>query len=629
MHSTLRLFRALSVESKKTRKMDSKVCEMTIQKGFIYSPEVFGNYTNEFLINAIPIVEEQVGLSTEKLNSTFHKSWNKIKTANIEQLYIEQLVHYFTTYGFERLGIYNEESVYIPNEVLEIPDIDINGIKLVVIKAYTKKELKEKILNLTSGIALSEDTLKDINDVIKIVGGLSESEIFAMKNREMRIRLYDSLDYMPQDPIEFLRYAIFKTTDSSLIIKNRVTKLAIENSSVNSYDLFVKYNKIHGFENLASIFNRYKPIFMSFKVNHKIPVAVNRISKLSKTYHKPLPEDFLNSITGKLKHGEKIDQKILKRELKKVNTFRKVSLAYALNYRLNDPKSIIYKIRNGKGYATDFKFDGNVKPVLATVLESIENDLAKKVKDKTIYIPDIIKYALPATEKQFTGMFPSGTYVTIPSDMIMGVHWQNQNHHRVDLDLSMISVDGGKYGWDGYYRDDEREILFSGDMTDAPGKGATELFYIKKQLSNSFIVFVNYFNFDESVPVPTRIFVASEKAKNFKKNYMVDPNNVVALTETKIKRKQKVLGLLIATKKGTRFYFSESDLGDKITTRNGDISDNARKYFVDYFSKTIELNKILEKAGAKIVNTIEDDVEIDINLSPEDLQKDTLIDLFW
>jgi len=88
----------------------------------------------------------------------------------MEQLVMEQLIHYFTTYGFKDMGIYSEESVYIPSEKLDIPELK-EDIKLTVIKGYTKEELKEKLMKmLSSGIALKEDTIKDVLDVATFVG---------------------------------------------------------------------------------------------------------------------------------------------------------------------------------------------------------------------------------------------------------------------------------------------------------------------------------------------------------------------------------------------------------------------------------------------------------------------------
>ncbi len=214
-------------------------------------------------------------------------------------------------------------------------------------------------------------------------------------------------------------------------------------------------------------------------------------------------------------------------------------MAYALHYRTQRPDSILYKIRNGKGYATSFNLNqGDYQTIKKIVVDSIIKDISKNVKGKKIFIPDYITYALPATEKQFTGYFPSGTCITIPKDMIFGINWENVGKQRIDLDLSLVNSDI-KVGWDAYYRTKNREIMFSGDMTSAPPPyGATELFYVKRQALNSYILFVNFYNFRKEVDVPLKIIIAHENPRNFGKNYMVNPNNVLAIAKTTINQKE-------------------------------------------------------------------------------------------
>ena len=116
------------------------------------------------------------------------------------------------------------------------------------------------------------------------------------------------------------------------------------------------------------------------------------------------------------------------------------------------------------------------------------------VNGKRIYIPNNIQYTLPATEKQFTDNLPSGSWVSVPKDIIFGIHWEDVNNNRIDLDLSLINCEHGKIGWDCSYRTDTGDVLFSGDMTDAPGdNGASELFYIQRQKAGSYILLVNYY----------------------------------------------------------------------------------------------------------------------------------------
>ena len=651
--STIQLFKALLIKTKR-RKTDKKLLEKTIKKGFIFSPEVVYNYSDYDKL--IELVEKTIGISAEKLNSAFHKSWAKVKDANLEQLVVEQLAHYLTTYGKENPEEYVEEKgeqwgvdnlggkiiglgdfksdkvgsnyIYIPKEKLEIPDLDIEGIRLVVIKGYTKEELKDMLLNLlSSGIALKEDTIKAVLDVAKNTD-IEEKDMEKIKNKEVKTALYDYFGIVPEHPLEFLRYVIYKATEETLLIKNRnlIEKIK-EKVDSKVVKLFKKYKKEYGLNRLAEIFYRFKPLFLAFKKNDELKPVINKIRKLAIKHHKPLPEDYLNTVTSKIKKGEKIDKKKLEEELSKVNIFRQIRLAYALKFRTKDVDSVLYKIRNGKSYATDFSFEekDKAKKVLTIVLNSITNEIKKNVKGKKIFIPGHITYSLPATEKQFTGFFPSGTYVTVDKDMIFGIHWENVKSTMIDLDLSLILPSGQKIGWDSSYRTDKKDILFSGDITSAPKpNGATELFYVKRQTKKACILFVNYYNYDKEVNVPFKIVVAKEKVSNLKENYMVNPNNLMAVSNTSIDKKQKILGLLVTTSDECRFYFTEASMGNAITARNTDAANQSRKYLFGFYENSIKLNDILIKAGAKIVNKPD---KADIDLSPESLEKDSILNI--
>ena len=119
-----------------------------------------------------------------QLNKTFHKSWDVIKNSSRYQLAVEQISHYLSTYGTNF-----ESEVYIPDEVLDLPDV-----KLVykVIKGFTKEELIEKCLNLLqSGVALKQDTIEDIficlHDELNCLFTGKEN----IKNKEAIIKLAD------------------------------------------------------------------------------------------------------------------------------------------------------------------------------------------------------------------------------------------------------------------------------------------------------------------------------------------------------------------------------------------------------------------------------------------------------
>src|SRR6266700_7413506 len=235
MESAIRLFKALPVESKQS-KIDEDVLKQTISRGFLFAPEVVYSYPDTARI--IELVDKAYGRSPEQLNQTFHKSWAKVRDASIEQLVIEQILHYFTTYGFEALCIYDKDAVYIPNEQLNVPELG-DSIRLVVIRGYTRRELKEKLLGLlVSGVALHEETINDVLDVASFVG-LSDEDIDRVRNKEVKAALYEALGRIPSDPTEFLRYVVYRATKKTLLIKNRASVAAIkERDNLDLVDAF-------------------------------------------------------------------------------------------------------------------------------------------------------------------------------------------------------------------------------------------------------------------------------------------------------------------------------------------------------------------------------------------------------
>jgi len=614
MLSTLNLFKALPVVNKDPGVIDLEITAMTIQHGFVLAPEIYSNYTKTEVLNLVKLINSVLGFSSKQANSSFHKSWEKVCNASIEQLFVEQLVHYFTSYGLGLTG----SSVYVPSEQLDLPISE--GFHLTVIRGYTKEELKQKAMFLAeSGMALAEVTLNDLLDVFKYVN-ITIHDIEQIQNKEMKIRLYEYFKVIPKDPVEFLRYIVFKSTGKTLLIKNFTSIAEIKNG--NSEDIarmFKRYNEEVGFKRLAEIFYRFKPLFLAFKSTAQLCKYINKIRKLAVEHHTPMKEDYLNNVTARIANNM-LDTNRLKKELSNCNVFRKIRLAYALKYRTIDAESILYKIRNGKGFASDFGFYNKNKAAgaLEIVLDSITQNL--NVQDLKIYLPNYVDYALPATEKQFTGVFPSGTCVTIPKDMVFGVHWYNVQG-QTDLDLSLIGL-GVKYGWDANYRNNERSILFSGDMTDAQN-GASELFYIKRQEDSAHLVVLNYYNFREERDIPFTIFVAHEEIKNMRENYIVNPNNIVISTKTEINTRQQILGIVVVDKNESKFYFSQTDIGNSITVVGSKYIENSRNYLFNYYTNSINLREVLTAAGAKFV----DKEFCDIDLSPENLEKDTIIKL--
>ena len=137
---------------------------------------------------------ELYGKDGQKWNQTFHKDFEIVRNAPIEDLIAQQIMHYITTYGFESLGIYREDLVYIPKEKLEIPELDVDNIELITIKPYTSEQLTEKLMGLlTSGIALSEQTVKD---VMVLSDFIDKNRFDEIVNREIKTTLSVSYTHL-------------------------------------------------------------------------------------------------------------------------------------------------------------------------------------------------------------------------------------------------------------------------------------------------------------------------------------------------------------------------------------------------------------------------------------------------
>jgi hypothetical protein len=619
MNMFIKLFNCIRIRDATLSRISFPVLRKTALYGFIFAPEVAGNYTDAQLLKFMTKIEKELGLTPDQLNKTFHKSWGKVITADIEQLFLEQLLHYITTYGYKAMGLFNSDSVYIPKEQLEIPNIT-EDIKLMVIKGYTDEQLKEKTLRfLNSGIALKEAT---IQDVLKIMESLEieDYDLETIKNREIKCILYDKLSMIPSDPIEFIRFLVYKSTKSALLIKSKEAFQKIRMNSKNCIEAIQSYEDI---TKLGEVFYRYRPIFIALRSARELRPIINKIHKLAPKYHKPMVPNYLDTITSQLKH-DSLNLKTLASKLKKANIFHKSRLLYALTFLATNCKAIVYKIRNGKAWASRSSLINSGKLYLAIELvrQSIITDVSKRVAGKKVFFDKNVVYSLPATEKQFSGDIPSSSYITLTDNIILAVYWENVDDQSTDLDLSLINQ--GKIGWDGDYRSEGRDVLHSGDLTDATN-GATEAVYLEYAPRNNYVVMLNNFSFHRTPLVPYKFFIAHTKVENIYDNYTVDPNTVQLKFSSLINKKQKMLGYLMSINGEVRFYFNESSIGNRISSSSdAKYMDWTREYLATATATTIPLREILIDAGAIPTDNKKDS---DIDLSIEGLEKDTILRL--
>lgn len=581
-----------------------------LDRGVLVEDSVAEAYPRATLLDMI----EKLIPSDAEMNKTFHKSWRKVRDASLEQLVVEQVIHYFTTYGFESMGFYNEDSVYVPNERLELEAK--GGVTFLVLKGITKDEVADRVQKiLESGIALSDSDLDDLVDVVQHAS--VHVDLDKCANREMRVRLWDMLGETPKDPVEYLRLQVYRVTESTMLIKS--PEVIKDISDRVRKNVFTAYEKAYGLEGLASIFYRFKPLFLAFK-NGKSANTVNRIRKLANKHHKPMPEDYLGATVKHLR-DETFDRKLFAAALSKANVFRKIKLLQALRFYANEAASgVIYSVRNGKAFVSQTTpVEGAGEPGVI-LLNSLGEDL-QYLKGKSVYVPAGL--VAPTSGKMFYGDLPVGSSFTTEDSLVVGVSWHDVKSYRVDLDLSALSL-VGKIGWDGGYRN--ADFLWSGDITAAPN-GATEALLVRKNVEDGIYLFnLNYYNgWGDAPEVPYKMFVTEESEfKRIDGNAAMSQDNMLFWADSSIdaKRSHKSIGVLKVNDGVKTFYAFESKIGRGASARNDGRSNNMISYYSVYLDSLVQMDKLLGSAGAKLVD---DPKDADIDLSLPSLTKDALI----
>lgn len=539
-------------------------------------------------------------LSGRDLNATFHKSWRVIRDSNRIELAIHQILHYLSTYG---TGFSAE--TYIPMEDLDLPG---GGLRFIVVRALTREQLIEKSLGiLRSGVALKEET---VDDLLALLHDLDYEFTGreGIKNKEAAIKLVEVYGMVPGTADEMLRYIIYRATGTALLIKSPEVIEALRESAYNPDPLMKKF----GLERLAECFNRHKPLFLALK--GKCPHTVNRIAKMSKWCHKPMVENPLNRVTSRLLTNADSTW------LDNATVFALFKALSACHARMNGQDHFLYRIRNGKSWATSGDRFTDVKTcyrnydrLVSYLRERIDGD------GDRVYIPEDVEYALPTSEKLFVGNIPTGTRFKGDA-LAVGIYWENAWGAN-DIDLSGLIVSGGKVGWNASYNRGSGLLMYSGDITDAPN-GAVEYLRVSGNYQETTLIMSNIYSGNSDCGY--KIVIGRGPAVD--EQYMMDPSQVFAEVRCQSVQKQTVLGLLtpIGNSKSA-FTVLNFGAGSAQVSISGQYSQNATEALIQQWSSPLTLAEVLELTGYEITRHKEN---ADIDLSLEALDRSTFTELF-
>lgn len=570
-------------------------------------------------------------LNSTQLNSSFYTSWEKIKNLpEIERL-IDQILHYATTYGTG----FQSDFIYKPNEKIE--GLSEEHLKFIYIRGVSRPELVEMCFTLLeSGIALTQETVEDLVSILRdCKHKFTVSDTERIKNREALMLICEELNLIPALPAEALRFIIYKITGETLLIKSDALIQKISDGETEKKRLALQLFNEYPREKFATIFNRYKPLFLALKKQKVEPVKVklftnkkpvvsslvtetshrvNQISKLSKKLHVPLEPNLLNS----LRHATLDDLKKGKDKLLKTPFFQ---IARALNYlRQNQVDSYkIYQIRNGKTFTKESLVQNSalVREGFAEKEAYLISILKERydLSGQTFHIPEEVTYALPTSEKAFVGNVPIGTKFTSAEPMAAGIYWENSGG-ATDLDLSAVGL--SKVGWNASYQD--TGLLYSGDLTDARN-GAVEYMYMTRELDDTFLLMNNVF----SGKTTSAYKIILGKGPKLSEKHMMHPKNVWFQADAVTVSRQSLIGVLAPEDGGTSFLILNGGSGSQSISGSSKLNSIAREAVIDKWENSFTLNELLLSLGAEILPETQEGCT---DLSPRVITRDSLLKLF-
>lgn len=590
---------ALSDEPKADAKL---VNEAAAKRGYIIHPDCCTKSVYNWLNS-----------KSTNINSTFYKSFHDVSSKDRLDLFFDQMLSYASTY------LLGENLTMNDGDYSMVPNIR----KYKVILPITQDELYDKCLNvLISGIPLKSDTISALGNYIYSYVQDHKIDftdtIDLIKNREAQTFLCDVLSITPTDKFALLRYIYYKVTGETMIVKD--SNILRRVTWGNKFDM--NYLSEKQLEGLASIFYRYKPIFLGLKKYDKNKYIINRLRRMAKALHQPMEGGFWETILSKPYTAFHIKDMI-----KRTNpsNFKLIQLIQAINdnqMKVGGMGDNIYMIRNGKMWIKDVGSVPALDPKYDywdILKEILYQELVNRLKAKacTVKFPEHLNLTCPTSEKNFVGNIPFGSYYDFTEHNMIGIYWKAE-WGTYDFDLSFNSFNGLKVGWNERFYDGNKRLIYSGDVTYAEPEGA-EVVYMAKGCPDGLVKVNRYSGEHNSKFV---FHFAQNEVKTLSYNYMIDPNTIQCQTDIISDSVEKMVGFVI----DNRFYVCDIRTGNSRVSRAGgktvDWKNTLKRKGMSY----INLKQLLLDAGFKERKRSTKDNPIMLDLS--DLKKDTLIELF-
>ena len=572
--------------------------------GFILHPDLLNTDLEAF-----------VARQTADPNSTFYKRWEDIRQKDRFALFLDQVTHYATTYGS---AFTQEGPGWVPNDGAQAPELS----NYTLIVPISEEELYGRCLALLQGgAALKSATVEALCGAVTDYLAAHPDTPFdldAIRNREALSLLCKALGRRPSRPVELLRYILYETTGSPLLIQSDDV-LAEIREQPDAFD-FRQLTQAE-LDALASIFYRFKDLLLAFRTQEEFDAkrsayvlrpsknrpVINRLRRAAPRHHVPMQKGFWETLLS-----ADVSEEELRARLDGVSNFKLVTLLQTVRERLltqpGDP--VLYFIRNGSVWQGEAPQRADRRAYLEMLERVLHGRLVQNLSARacSVRFPERVRLACPASEKNFVGNLPFGSCYEMSDHNFFGIYWR-EDWGTHDFDISFVDWSGAKTGWNAAY--DTGEVIYSGDMTSARPEAA-EVLYCRAGCPDG-TVFCNRFNGGEGSRF--RFFVGRQDIADLTANYMVDPNAKVLDEEMVSDRRQKMLAVVSG---GWIFLMDVATGRGRVSGSEG--AGRREAVLARKAHCFLSLRELLLEAGF----TETDDPEIDFR----DLKKDTLLGLF-
>lgn len=577
-----------------------------LSRGVVFDPEVFVGRSLSESRAIVSIAIDEYGVDMAKVNSTFYKRFSDVENRSELQLRIDQLAHYMSTYG---RGIDRSDIVGYEPEYLKGLDIDVEH-DLTYIESLSIEEIGEKVKTmLTSGMALDEDTQKNLITVIEECGLPVSDYLDRISNREFMCRMCKELNLLPKNFDEFTRYLIYLGTGSTLLIKSRAMLTELDwldrDAHARQEKAFNQYVKQFGIETVAKNITRYRKLYLVLRKRFTDKTLLNRAMKLSKRMYVPRKQ-------SPLEHVMDLDVSLdaIRKSMAKAPIYKLIKIMNAMMRKDGTMEARYFKIRNGKSYLKLHNKDWRLGLINWTnkiqrknlVQQMIVNELKRRYgdwSDKMFYIPKDINYALPTSGKDFVGTLPyMSSYEFRGKDVSLGVAWNTP----ADLDLHMLSLSGEHYGWNSSYNG---TVTYSGDMTHLNPYGhAAEFYKIKADdLTAPMVVSVNDFHSEGEVKFD--VFVTGANIdRNDRQGIAtrIGPKSLLFHDKVSPQEMSKVLMIVLPTDDGVKIGFTATNFGNVRVPGVSDTTTKLIEIFQHQLDNTYMVTDLIKLLGGHVIS---------------------------